>query len=86
MRFSYTISHVAGKDIAMADVLSRAPVSSGAEGPQEEEINLYVDSIITSLPATEKRLRKIQTHQDDDTILQQLKKFCVEGWPDKFSI
>ncbi|XP_045898998.1 uncharacterized protein LOC123966985, partial [Micropterus dolomieu] len=86
MRFAYIISHVAGKDIAAADVLSRASVSNAAEGLQEEEINLSVDSVMASLPATEKRLREIQRHQDDDATLQQLKKFCVEGWPDKFSI
>ncbi len=77
---------MAGKDIATADVLSRAPVSHTAEGLQEEEINLYVDSVVANLPATEKRLREIQRHQDDDPTLQHLKKFCVEGWPDKFSI
>ncbi|XP_056626429.1 GTPase IMAP family member 7-like [Triplophysa dalaica] len=86
MRFAYTISHVAGKDIATADVLSRAPVSHTPEGLQEEEINLYVDSVVANLPATEKRLRDIQRHQDDDPRLKRLKKFCVEGWPDKFSI
>lgn len=31
MRFSFTISHVAGKDNATADVLSRAPVSNVVE-------------------------------------------------------
>lgn len=86
MRFAYTISHVAGKDIATADVLSRAPVSHTAEGLQEEEINLSVDSVVASLPATEKRLREIQRHQENDSTLHHLKKFCVEGWPDNFSI
>ncbi|XP_025999271.1 uncharacterized protein K02A2.6-like [Astatotilapia calliptera] len=86
MRFSYTISHVPGRDIATADVLSRAPVCDTTEGLPEEEINLYVESVIASLPATEPRLREIQTHQDNDSILSQLKKFCVEGWPDKYSI
>ncbi|KAL4007109.1 Rho guanine nucleotide exchange factor 40 [Sarotherodon galilaeus] len=86
MRFSYTISHVPGRDIATADVLSRAPVGDTTEGLPEEEINLYVESVIASLPATEPRLREIQTHQDNDSILNQLKKFCVEGWPDKYSI
>uniref|UniRef100_A0A3Q2ZKC0 Gypsy retrotransposon integrase-like protein 1 n=2 Tax=Kryptolebias marmoratus TaxID=37003 RepID=A0A3Q2ZKC0_KRYMA len=85
MRFSYSISHVAGKNIATADVLSRAPIFSQPGGPQEEEINLYVDSVVACLPATEPRLREIQRHQDDDNILKQLKTFCVEGWPDKHS-
>nr|XP_055074185.1 uncharacterized protein K02A2.6-like [Misgurnus anguillicaudatus] len=86
LRFSYTISHVAGKNIATADVLSRAPVSDTAEGLSEEDINLYADSVMSSLPATEKRLREIQKHQDDDSTLLQLKKYCVSGWPSKFSI
>lgn len=86
MRFSFTVSHIACKDIATADVLSRAPVSNGVEGLQEEEINLYINSVMASLPATEKRLREIQTQQDHDSILQQLKNFCAEGWPDKFFI
>lgn len=32
MRFSYTISHLVDKDIATADVLSRAPVSNTSRG------------------------------------------------------
>lgn len=86
MRYSYTISHVAGKNIASADTLSRAPVGGTGNRRLEEETNLYVDTIMTSLPGTEKRLREIQRHQDNDEILIQLKKFCIEGWPDKFSI
>ncbi|XP_036435970.1 uncharacterized protein K02A2.6-like isoform X1 [Colossoma macropomum] len=86
MRFAYTISHVSGKNIATADVLSRAPVSGTADGLQEEEINLYVDTVMTRLPATEHKLREIQIHQDSDPILLQLKTHCVEGWPDKFSV
>ncbi|KAI3356713.1 hypothetical protein L3Q82_003311 [Scortum barcoo] len=43
MRFSYAISHVAGKEIATADVLSRAPVNSTPEELREEEINLYFE-------------------------------------------
>ncbi|XP_061132648.1 uncharacterized protein K02A2.6-like [Syngnathus typhle] len=86
MRFSFTISHVAGKEIATADVLSRAPVTSSEDRLREEEINLYADAVVDSLPATEKRLKEIQSHQDKDDILRQLKQFCVSGWPDKFSI
>ena len=49
------ISHVPGKDITTADVLSRAPIT--AEGLQKEEVSLYVDMIMANLPATDKRLR-----------------------------
>lgn len=86
MRFSYSISHVAGKDLATADVLSRAPLDGTSDGLQEEEINLYADSVVASLPATERRLQEIQRRQDEDAVLRQLKLYCSGGWPDKFSI
>ncbi|KAL7880825.1 hypothetical protein SRHO_G00030790 [Serrasalmus rhombeus] len=86
LRFSYTISHVAGKNIATADVLSRAPVSYTEDELQQEEIDLYVDMVMASLPATEPRLQEIRTHQDSDPTLCQLKKHCADGWPDRFSV
>ncbi|KAE8281698.1 Retrovirus-related Pol polyprotein from transposon 17.6 Protease [Larimichthys crocea] len=86
MRFSYSISHVPGKSIATADVLSRAPVRGTADGLQEEEVSLYANTVIANLPATEKRLREIQAHQDKDILIHTLKTYCMDGWPDKFSI
>uniref|UniRef100_A0A3P9IKJ4 Gypsy retrotransposon integrase-like protein 1 n=1 Tax=Oryzias latipes TaxID=8090 RepID=A0A3P9IKJ4_ORYLA len=76
---------VQGKNIATADVLSRAPVGGNDSDLSEEDINLYVDAVISSLPATESRLQQIKTHQENDVIVQQLKKCCVDGWPDKFT-
>ena len=35
---------MAGKDNVTVDLQSRAPVCDTAEGTQEEELNLYVDS------------------------------------------
>lgn len=32
------------------------------------------------------RLKEFLTHQDKDTILQELKQFWVQGWPDKLSV
>ncbi len=84
MKFIYTISHVPGKNIATADVLSRAPgEEEGDKHQNEEELNLYVNSLVTSLPATEKRLHEIQQHQDADPVLQLVKKYSLEGWPTK---
>ena len=41
--------------------------SNTTEGMHEDEINLYGDSVLASLPATERRLEEIQTHQDNDS-------------------
>ena len=62
MRFTYTISHVPGKDLTVADTLSRAPVSSPTSEDTQfnSAVNAYVDLMLQGLPATEKRLQQIQ--------------------------
>ena len=84
MRFHFSISHVPGKHLVIADALSRAPVSY----PATEDVLLqqvadayYVQMIIQSIPATEKRLQEIKTHQDRDEVCQKLIHFCKVGWP-----
>ncbi|XDV25073.1 hypothetical protein PO909_029054 [Leuciscus waleckii] len=72
MAFSFSISHVAGKKLATADVLSRAPLRDRGQPEQEEEVNLYVNMIMSTLPATEKRLQEIREHQERDEILSQV--------------
>ncbi|KAI4890554.1 hypothetical protein NFI96_006207, partial [Prochilodus magdalenae] len=42
MKFTYTVSHVPGKNIATADVLSRVPDNGQGENQPEEELNLSV--------------------------------------------
>ena len=60
MRYQYTISHVAGKDLCTADALSRAP-STEVQGKHsyqlQQEIASYVNLIIDYLPATETKMQ-----------------------------
>lgn len=86
MAFCYSISHVAGKKLATADVLSRAPLRESGRPTQEEEIKLYVSMVMSTLPATEKRLEEIRKCQDGDEILSQVKRYCSVGWPDRSEI
>ena len=60
MRYSFTISHVAGKDLITADTLSRAPVSKFSPGDDQfsNEIKAHVNLICRNLPASDKLLRK----------------------------
>ncbi|KAI4896885.1 hypothetical protein NFI96_031596, partial [Prochilodus magdalenae] len=52
----------------------------------EVETNLCVESVMSSLPASDERLEEIRRHQQKDDVLVQLKIFCTDGWPDKFSL
>ena len=85
MRFCYSISHVPGKDLNTADTLSRAPIR-GQNNPETErfqdEVLAYVNAIMLSLPATERKLQQIKEATEQDEICQQIIYFCLEGWPE----
>ncbi|UYV65287.1 K02A2.6-like [Cordylochernes scorpioides] len=75
MRYSYQISHIAGKKQIVADVLSRKPISKRHEDELEEEFSAYIQSI--EFPATEERLLK----QKEDSLCSQVANYCTGGWP-----
>ena len=84
-RFAYTISHIPGKELTVANALSRAPVSNptSADSQCNEDIEAYVNLVLESFPATEKQLKPIQNAQKEDAVCTQLCKYCEKGGPDK---
>ena len=80
------MSHVTGKDLSIADTLSRAPVNQGQDLSDvlfEEETVAFACS---TLPATPMRLEEIRTRQKEDEAYTLVTKFCELGWPEKHSI
>ena len=80
MRFKFTISHVAGSKLWVADALSRAPCSEAGKEDilLQEETAAYVRCVVENLPATERRIRK---HQERDEECKLASKYCQVGWP-----
>ena len=85
MRFLFSISHVPGKSLTVADTLSRAPLEEARDCDRllQEEAAVFVSAVIQSLPATEERLEEIRRHQQQDDVCQLLTSYCQSGWPDK---
>ena len=83
MQFHFTIIHVPGKNLVMADALSKAPVDNRSmDGTSiQKEAEAYVHLIMSSMPVTEKRLTDIHVSQDKDEICLQVKKYVHSGWP-----
>ena len=88
MRYQFSISHVSGKDLHIADTLSRAPTSQST--PSDDQFCHHVDNFVHlvtgSLPVTEERLQQISRLQDKDEVCQQLKQYCLNGWPETWKI
>ena len=85
MRFQFTIGHVPGKDLTIADTLSRAPSSAPSADDEflQREATSYVDQVMRHLPATEQRLAEIRECQEADGVCQQIVEYCQSGWPRK---
>ena len=89
MKFSYNITHVPGKELYTADTLSRSPLRKPLTKMDHElnnDLSLYVASVLDNLPATERKLDTFRLHQDEDEVCRKLKEFCTEGWPDKHNL
>jgi len=85
MQFSFTVRHVPGKQLSTADTLSRAPVymTSSTDDDFAGEVDAYVQTMVSSLPATEKRLEEVTVHQQQDSVCRQIATYCLQGWPNK---
>jgi hypothetical protein len=70
MRYDFTISHVLGKELVVADTLSRSPVNSYDESDQElyQEIDTHVQAVVINLPVSETRMDNIRQLQQQDKV------------------
>ena len=87
LRFDFIVSPVPGKSLITADALSRAPVEQqDGQSSTEEEIDLYVQHVFASLPASNTQLERIKEKQEEDDVCKKLKQYCREGWPDRTTL
>ena len=87
MRYSFNITHVSGKALITADVLSRVPLQfeSTESLNFQESAETFISAVVEAFPASANRLPQIATAQSTDPILQ-VTKYCQKGWPAKHSI
>ncbi len=87
MQFSYSVSHVPGKDLVIVDTLSRAPIGNSSKQDQQlaEEVTAYVSQVISNIPATKDQLQTIRDSSKDKTC-QKIRQYLKDGWPQKFDM
>ena len=74
MRYCFTISHVPGKNLIIADALSRESLSDVdlSDDDFNAEVETYLNTVRQTLPALEKQLMTIQHQQEGDEICQNV--------------
>ena len=82
MEFNGTAVHIPGRDMVLADALSRSPLFNQGTPDIELEIASYADAVMEMKPVSSRRLVKIAVETSQDPQLQTAMKFVRHGWPD----
>lgn len=74
-RYDFTIIHRAGKEIPVADTLSRKSLS--------DHDDMQVHMVYNNLPVSDSKPNEVRTETEKDTQLMLLKQTIKDGWPDE---
>ena len=81
MRFSPTVKYVPGKDLVLADALSRAPMPCHPLDSQlAEEVEAYMEMVEKKSVGPE-GLNQLRKATDEDKTMQSVIAFTRTGWP-----
>ena len=81
-KYDFDLEYAPGKTMVVSDALSRAYLKSNSSPELEEsDVIHHVHSVIESLPISTARLTQLQKETASDPVLQQLKQFILNGWP-----
>ncbi|UYV62687.1 K02A2.6-like [Cordylochernes scorpioides] len=86
MRYSYKIVHTPGKNLIVADALSRSPRMKVETQELEEELCAYVQQVVSFMPISDVRVKEIKESQDKDQVIQNIIKYTQEGWPERTNV
>jgi len=82
MRFKAKAKHVPGKQLVVADTLSRNPLSVPSEtSDTEEDVKAYLDAAEMVRPASPEKMERIKHATSSHPQLSHVLNYTVSGWP-----
>ena len=82
-KYELTIKYTKGKDMHVADALSRAFMNVSDESPEETE--LAVQTLTNNLPVLERRKAEFKMATKSDHVLQHVHELTMNGWPENIN-
>jgi hypothetical protein len=79
MKYDVLIKYLPGKQLYIADTLSRAPLGDVIE--ENEEMKCIVHTLTKYLPMSDARKSEFVMETKNDQVLSKIAKYCGEGWP-----
>ena len=84
-KYDFILRYKPGKDLNIADTLSRAYIPVCSSDRMEEELTSAVNLVISNIPVTDKRMQEIRDGTKNDKSLRILQRMILNGWPDNQS-
>ena len=79
-KYDITIKYVPGKDIPLADALSRL---NPCQGGTIEGLDVSIHELHMHLKASSTGIQQIKEETEKDATLHYLRAIITQGWPDK---
>lgn len=80
-KYDFTLKHVPGKNLYIADALSRSPTTGVIDTKFLEGDAARIHSVLT---ASEEKTKELKSATLEDEVLGTLKKFIYQGWPKRY--
>ena len=80
--YNLLVTYAPGKDLFLADTLSRAYGQDHHDKELLDDIEVMVHSVIQEIPASPVKLEEIRRATADCTELQQMRQVVMSGWPE----
>lgn len=82
LSYDLTVIYKPGKDLFIADTLSRAPLEEKVLTDLDRDIDLQCNLLLCQVALPSLALKSIKEEVEKDTIFQRLKTYVRVGWPD----
>ena len=81
-KYNFDVNYTPGKLMHVSDALSRNPLDDCEPELSEEELELNIYNVISALPVSDSKLKKLQFETAKDSTLQKFMHYVMKGWPD----
>ena len=86
-KYSFTLHYKLGKEMVLADTLSRAYINEcvTTQSTLEEDLACMVHMVLSNVPFSDAKLEEIRKASAENANMRLLQATLLKGWPDKIS-